>query len=97
MLGGGDVKLLAALAVWAGTAEALRFLLVTALAGGGLALAWLWYCRIGWAALAPLRAAFGGPAVLSSFDPAAAMDRGLPYGVAIAAGGGWLWLRLFAA
>lgn len=97
LLGGGDVKLLAALAVWAGPAEALGLLLITALAGGVLALAWLWYRRIGWAVLAPLRAAMGAAPFSRLATPTAVSDRGLPYGIAIATGGGWLWLRLFAA
>ncbi len=34
LMGGGDVKLMASVSLWAGTACALDFLLVTALAGG---------------------------------------------------------------
>lgn len=64
MLGGGDVKLLAAGALWIGAPGVAAYLGATALAGGALALIYL---------LAV--AAFG------SRRP------GLPYGVAIAAGG----------
>jgi prepilin peptidase CpaA len=41
LLGGGDVKLLAAGTVWVGAAALLPFLMVTALAGGVLAAAFL--------------------------------------------------------
>ena len=41
MLGGGDVKLLAAAALWIGSATLLAFLMATAVAGGVLAAAFL--------------------------------------------------------
>jgi prepilin peptidase CpaA len=96
LLGGGDVKLLAAVAVWAGPSEVLGFLLVTTLAGGLLALAWLWYRRIGWAVLTPIQAAVAGLLPATCTASGSALAATLPYGVAIAAGGCWLWLRLFA-
>lgn len=90
LIGGGDAKLLAVMAMWAGPSELLGFLLVTTLAGGVLALLALWYRHVGWAYLAPLRVAVGRlPAAGIS------LSAGLPYGVAIAAGGCWLWSRLF--
>ncbi len=97
LIGGGDAKLLAVLAVWAGPGRVVPFLLVTAVAGGALALAWLWHRRIGWTLLVPFHAALAGR--LPSWLAASSAGRpaGLPYGVAIAIGGGWLWLRLFAA
>jgi prepilin peptidase CpaA len=64
LLGGGDVKLIAAAALWLGAAALGPFLLVTALAGGALALGFLVWRLIG----------RGGAS-------------GLPYGIAIAAGG----------
>jgi prepilin peptidase CpaA len=74
VLGGGDVKLLAAGALWLGAAALLPFLTATALAGGVLALAF-----VAWGLLGPARP-----------------KPGLPYGIAIAAGGilvtgGALW------
>ena len=71
LMGGGDVKLLAAASVWFGTASTVDFLLVTVLAGGGLACVFL--VRRG------ARRMAGGPS-------AHAADS-LPYGVAIALGG----------
>lgn len=86
-IGGGDAKLIAAVLPWAGITEAGGFLLVTALAGGVLALVIL--------------ARHRGPFLLrmmtgrALFTEAAKGDGagaipGLPYGIAIATGGLWL-------
>ena len=77
VLGGGDVKLLAASSLFAGPALLPEFLMVTALAGGVLGLATLAGARIGPAASA------GDASV------AGRLRGGLPYGPAIAAGGLW--------
>ena len=78
ILGGGDVKLLAASSLFAGPALLLDFMLITAVAGGLLGLAML--------AGAPI----GPAAALSSGGTVRARLRsGLPYGPAIAAGGLW--------
>jgi prepilin peptidase CpaA len=77
-IGGGDAKLFAAAALWLGLAGAPTYLLVTGLAGGGLALALL--------ALRsdPVQAIVsGGPAW---FMRLAKPGEGVPYGVAIALG-----------
>lgn len=78
ILGGGDVKLLAALGLFAGPAAILDLLLVTALTGGMLGIAVL--------AGAPI-----GPV---STPGEAALRRRLPYGPAIAVGGLWVASRL---
>lgn len=78
ILGGGDVKLLGAVGLFAGPAGIIDLMLVTAVAGGLLGLAVL--------AGAPL-----GPA---SIPGEAALRRSLPYGPAIAAGGLWVASRL---
>ena len=78
ILGGGDVKLLAAVGLFAGPAGILDLLLVTALAGGLLGVAVL--------AGAPI-----GPVPTPG---EAALRRRLPYGPAIAAGGLWVASRL---
>ena len=78
MLGGGDVKLLAASSLFAGPALMLDFITAVALAGGLLGIAILAGAQIGAAAPTPdgtLRARLRG---------------NLPYGPAIAAGGLWL-------
>jgi prepilin peptidase CpaA len=74
VMGGGDVKLLAVTGLWVGPAETPALLLLTALAGGALALA-LVLCRA-----AGLQRPVGGR-VAALCDP---MDR-VPYGIAIAA------------
>lgn len=86
-LGGGDVKLLAALALWTGGgADLIQLALVTALLGGGLAILWLalerfasalpWFTATLLTGITAARTA-GGRATL-------------PYGLAIAGAGGWL-------
>ncbi|PLZ03376.1 peptidase A24A prepilin type IV [Burkholderia sp. WAC0059] len=77
-LGGGDVKLAAAVFLWAGSTLALPALLLIALAG--LAVALLALAASGLVRLAPS----------SPFGRAArpwSAKRGVPYGVALAAGG----------
>ena len=97
-IGGGDVKLLAAMGLWAGPAAAMDFLLVTALAGGALAMFYLLpeiNYLIGWmrAAIERRAPALQGIEVQSNFR-----THGLPYGVAIAAGGIFvLWTRYWPA
>jgi prepilin peptidase CpaA len=82
LLGGGDVKLLAASSLFAGPAFLLDFLTIVALAGGVLGLAMLAGARI-------------GPAAPAGDAPIAARLRGgLPYGPAIAAGGLWVAVTL---
>jgi prepilin peptidase CpaA len=68
LFGGGDVKLMAAMALWTGFVALPRFVLITTLAGGILALAFL--------ILRYARRSTGE-----------GLDRRLPYGIAIAAGG----------
>ncbi len=78
VFGGGDAKLLAATSVWFGSAMVLPFILAVAMVGGLLA-----------TVLLLVRAA-PMPATLSRYGWAEKLyDRksGIPYGVAIAAGG----------
>jgi prepilin peptidase CpaA len=86
ILGGGDVKLLAAASLFAGPALLLDFLLITAVVGGVLGLAMLAGAPIGPdAAIAPNGTMRGR------------LRRGLPYGPAIAAGGLWTAFALTSA
>ncbi|HTR85381.1 MAG TPA: prepilin peptidase [Reyranella sp.] len=80
VLGGGDVKLLAAASLFAGPALQLDFLTVTALVGG----------LLGLAILAGLPV---GPVAVEG-EVRARLRSGLPYGPAIAAGGLWVALSL---
>lgn len=74
-MGGGDIKLLTAVAVWTGLTGLAPMLLATVIAGGGLA--------IGLIALRALPL----PAGVRLFQ----RDAPLPYAVAIAAGTCWWW------
>jgi prepilin peptidase CpaA len=99
IMGGGDVKLIAAISLWAGLDQFVLFALVTALAGGALGMICLG-CRQ-WGGLIQahlaglgLAAPAGrpGPEAAASGSEAPAADDGsgpttLPYGIAIAAGG----------
>ncbi len=78
LIGGGDVKLLAAVCLWAGPAHTLDLMLITALAGGAMALAVL-AGSTGFVEAALRRIGAGALA-------AALGRRQLPYGLAIAAG-----------
>ena len=84
-MGGGDVKLLAALALWAGPTHFPTLILVTSVAGGVLALIGLMPGRasmVSWVAL-NFRIALALPEAPRS----ASGRRTIPYGVAIAIGG----------
>lgn len=82
LFGGGDVKLLGALALWTGFADLPRFLLVMGAAGGILALAWvLFHVILRRARSQAVPAPAGEPA------PGPAMSKRIPYGVAIAISG----------
>lgn len=85
VLGGGDVKLLAAASLWAGPALLVSFLQVTALAGGVFAAALLLRHRYGRTTERASDAAQGRAA-----------PGPLPYAVPVAAGGMWVCLQLLA-
>lgn len=78
-LGGGDVKLLAAVALWVPATLIAAFALVTSLAGAALAIFML----------TPLRRLLPSPpaALTPTVGTAGAMRQPMPFGVAIAAGG----------
>ena len=97
-LGGGDVKLIAALGLWAGPDQVAGLLLTIALSGGALALLVMMRARIVQMPLfvvAQAQAARLAPAALRlPAWPSANAARSLPYGVAVACGGAWLVHRL---
>ncbi len=79
IIGGGDAKLVAAVALWAGTELFVDFLILTGIAGGAVALGlWLRH-RLS-------RAASAGLFFLTPPDPHFAKQP-MPYAVAIATGG----------
>ena len=87
VMGGGDVKLMAAAALWAGPHLALPFVNVIAFTGAGLALVWL----------SPMRRLL--PAAPGAESGVVGLRQRLrepvPYGIAITAGG--LYLAAFRA
>jgi prepilin peptidase CpaA len=91
LIGGGDVKLLAALSLWAGPEHFVWFMLVTALTGGALSLICLWYRRWG-GMIEPHLAGLGLATMASSGAEAPQSDATasaatVPYAVALSAGG----------
>jgi len=88
VMGGGDVKLLAAVSLWAGSAHTLDFLFITAIIGGLMALVMA----------TPLRYS-----IALTFDAAGhgevrekLLSNVIPYGIAIAGGGWFVGARLLA-
>ena len=81
LMGGGDVKLLAVVSLWAGGAYFPTFLVLTTVVGGFLAIWWGPLLRYCFPSIAMGKSANGRPAV--------------PYGVAIAAGGLFVALHLY--
>ena len=88
LMGGGDVKLMTVVALWAGPVHIVGFLMVTALAGGLLALIIISPLR---SLLAHTVASMGGSAINQTLSGAV-----LPYGVAIAAGGAYVGVMLIS-
>jgi len=86
--GGGDVKLLSALALWAGPWMVFEFLVVTSAAGGLLAVA------LGTPRMRGGRAAAVDGLSIEAGKPP--RRRPIPYGIAIAAGGLFVLVRLAA-
>jgi len=87
-MGGGDVKLISATALWAGPTHILEFLFVTAIIGGLMSIIMVTPARL---------------ALASAFDTIGLhrpreilLANVLPYGVAIAAGGVVVGTRLMA-
>ncbi len=75
-VGGGDAKIVSAIAVWVGLSDLLSFLLVASIAGGLLTLTLIAFRRVG---LHPRLAGVGWIGTLHG-------RAGIPYGVALAIG-----------
>jgi prepilin peptidase CpaA len=78
VMGGGDVKLIAATSLWAGPAMFLDFVVVTTLVGGAIAIVMMSRWRF---ALAQVFEFVGGDGIRDMF-----LGRAVPYAIAIAAG-----------
>ncbi|WP_299391988.1 prepilin peptidase [Pelagibius sp.] len=88
LCGGADVKLFAAVTLWAGPALIVPMLIYTTMAGGLLALAMWFRHRL-------LRAATPTAVFFVKADPDF-IKQPMPYGVAIAAGGFYVAFQLLA-
>ena len=102
VMGGGDVKLFAATAMWLGPSATGEAALATAVAGGILGLVFLRRGK-GRGKGRVTDAELGGPDVIAprlaarlQLDDGPDADR-VPYGVAIAAGSMWVWWGLIAS
>lgn len=86
LVGGGDVKLLAAVAVWAGPSGLIPLVVATALAGGALAVVELLRAQLMSWRTSPDTAVDG-----QRTPPT------IPYGAAICAGAVWVWSAIHLA
>lgn len=96
-MGAGDVKLMAAVSAWAGLKESGTLLIATALAGGVLALCYMFFCRrfastlVNAGTLLRYHATSGiKPHPELNLQSSATLR--MPYGLAIAAGALYLFL-----
>ncbi len=88
IMGGGDVKLIPAVALWAGTAHVLNYLLITSVIGGLFAAAIIVRNRI-------KESKYYKSSVNINLSVAEKMDSAVPYGVGIAIGGLYVAYQLF--
>jgi prepilin peptidase CpaA len=84
--GGGDVKLLAATALWAGPAQIVPFLLLVSVTGAVLAMAAASHLHF----IRP----WPSGALAPDQEAAVKLRQSVPYGIAIAAGGLWVASRM---
>ena len=89
IVGGGDIKLLTATALWMGPGEILAFLFITAIAGLALTVLTISHLRY----LRPWPA----PALASDQTAVLKLRQSVPYGIAIALGGILTVPRLFGS
>lgn len=88
IIGAGDAKMLSVVALWAGPEMIAATLMIIALTGGAMALFMMSRFQFEVSALASRYGAISFSDAIES--------RQLPYGVAIAAGGGYVAYRLFS-
>ena len=109
LFGGGDVKLLAVLSFWSGPEHLMGFLVYTALAGGALSVIYLvklwWHKRNSRTVVGALNdmatqvivtsgSVVSGGQSLKNVVSRAALKEPVPYGVAIAVGGVYVFLSI---
>jgi prepilin peptidase CpaA len=81
LFGGGDAKLMAAAGLWFGSKDAMQFLVMTAVAGGVLALVYMI-----WTAITLMKSDVDSNETLSFRQRLKRVSPKLPYGCALAAG-----------
>jgi prepilin peptidase CpaA len=81
-IGGGDAKLAAATALWLGLSHLMDYLLIAAILGGALTLLILQARKL------PLPRALARQPWIARLH---AMETGIPYGIALAAAGLWIY------
>jgi len=95
LIGGGDVKLIPAISLWAGPALTLKFLYITAICGGIVSL-----CMILFIYLKSHKKNKSSEKInlsMSEYPEINTTGRKIPYGVAIATGGIFIALNLHQA
>jgi len=93
-IGGGDVKLIPAIALWAGPAYTLKFLLITTICGGAVALAILKYIKkYSFSDKSSEKINFS----VSKSAESENEENSIPYGIGIAVGGLYVAFELFQA
>lgn len=95
-IGGGDVKLIPAIALWAGPAYTLKFLLITTICGGMVALLILGSQYLKNYSLSTKSSEKINLSVSKSAE-SENEENNIPYGIGIAAGGLYIAFELFQA
>lgn len=96
LIGGGDVKLIPAVALWAGPSLTIKFLLITTICGGIVSLAIIGYRYVRKTFLQP-KSSGNVNLYVSESSKLIKKEDNIPYGVAISAGGLFVALELFKA
>ncbi len=95
LLGGGDVKFIPAVILWAGPAHSLQFLIITAISGGVISMIYLsfFYVKSLNATKSSEKINFSMPISMISKNE----ENKIPYGVAISIGGFYVAFELYNA
>ncbi len=95
LIGGGDVKLIPAVALWAGPALTIKFLLITTVCGGIVSLVFLciYYIKRKYKLKSSEKINFSVPlSTISKIE-----EKNIPYGVAISTGGIYVAFEIYNA
>ncbi len=95
-IGGGDVKLIPAVLLWAGPALSLEFLLITTICGGLVALLTI-CCRYLKSYLSRAKSSENINFSVRESSELVSNEKNIPYGIGISAGGLYVTLQLYQA